>query len=119
MEYEDKSTTGGVTRVPVSCQCVGKHIPKVMETEKHHIWPIGEGGPDIKENLLVLCPTTHSNIHKLWRIYEKVGGRPSWEILKNYSEFAREVVEKGRELRRAHEQAIRDATIATETVAAS
>lgn len=84
-----------------TCHCVGKHIPKAMELHKHHVWPLGEGGPDTRENLVILCPTTHSNVHRLWRLYEENGGRPSWDVLRGYSEFAREVVEKGRELRRA------------------
>ena len=83
-----------------ACKCVGKHIPRAMELHKHHIWPLGEGGPDTKANLLLLCPTTHSNVHMLWRLYEDYNGRPPWDILKNYSEYCRSIVEKGRELRR-------------------
>lgn len=64
------------------------------------MWPIGEGGPDVRENLVILCPTTHSNVHRLWRLYEETDGRPSWDILRNYSEYARAIVEKGREERR-------------------
>jgi HNH endonuclease len=97
--------TISVLEVPTAtCNCVGKHIPKPMELHRHHIWPVGEGGPDTKENLLTLCPSTHSNVHRLWRLYEKHDGRPPWEILRNYSEYVRWVVEKGRELRRASEQ---------------
>jgi hypothetical protein len=36
----------------------------------------------------------------LWRLYEDYNGRPPWDILKNYSEYCRSIVEKGRELRR-------------------
>jgi hypothetical protein len=82
------------------CQCVEKHIPKPMELHKHHIWPVSEGGPNTKDNLLVLCPTAHSNIHKLWRLYESYQSRPPWPILRNYSEYARSIVEMGLELRR-------------------
>lgn len=96
------STVISVLEAPkAECKCVGKHIPKPMELHKHHIWPMGEGGPDTKANLLLLCPTTHVNVHRLWRLYEKNNGRPAWDILKNYSEYARYVVEKGRELQRA------------------
>lgn len=85
------------------CQCVGKHIPKPMELHQHHVWPISEGGPDIKSNLVLLCPSTHANVHRLWRLYEEFEGRPSWDILKGYSEYARYLVEKGRESRRSHQ----------------
>jgi hypothetical protein len=82
------------------CKCVTKHVPKALELHKHHMWPLGEGGPDVRENLVILCPTTHSNVHRLWRLYEETDGRPSWDILRNYSEYARAIVEKGREERR-------------------
>lgn len=99
---EDNNYTISVLEAPNAlCRCVGKHIPKPMELHKHHIWPLGEGGPNTKENLLLLCPSTHSNVHRLWRLYERYDGRPPWEFLKSYSEYARWVVERGRELRRA------------------
>ncbi|MFI5405719.1 MAG: HNH endonuclease [Nitrososphaerales archaeon] len=28
--------------------------------EVHHIWPLGEGGVDNFDNMLVLCPTHHA-----------------------------------------------------------
>lgn len=92
----------------LSCKCVGKHIPKPMELHKHHVWPLGEGGPDTRENLLILCPTTHANVHRLWRLYNTYKGRPPWEILKNYSEYVRAIVERGRELKRAHNASVRE-----------
>lgn len=113
MECEDSPYT--VDGTTISCQCVGKHIPKAMELERHFIWPLEEGGPAHRSNTITICPTTHSNIHKLWKIYEAKRGRPSWEILKNYSEFVREVVERGRELRRAHNEAMANATVGAST----
>lgn len=98
---DSKYTVSVLDNPAVQCACVGKHIPKAMELHKHHVWPLGEGGPDTKENLLLLCPTTHANVHRLWRLYEKHNGRPPWDMLKNYSEYTRSIVEKGRELRRA------------------
>lgn len=82
------------------CKCVGKHIPKALELHRHHVWPLGEGGPDVRENLVILCPTTHSNVHRLWRLYDEYNGRPPWDILKTYSEYTRAIVERGREERR-------------------
>lgn len=33
------------------------------ETEVHHIWPLGMGGPDEASNKVKICPTGHSTIH--------------------------------------------------------
>lgn len=78
------------------CHCVTKHNPKPAELHRHHVWPLGEGGPDVDANLLWLCPTTHANVHELWRIYKKHNGRPPWTLLRTYSDYARRVVEEGR-----------------------
>jgi len=49
------------------CACVGDHRPLVLEYEKHHLWPIGMGGPEHKATLLLLCPSTHSSVHRILR----------------------------------------------------
>ena len=78
---------------PNLCKCVGKHIPKPMAYYEYHLW--ADPGPYVW-----LCPTSLDNVEKLWNLYEETGSRPSWEILKGYSEYARYLVEQGRELRR-------------------
>lgn len=78
---------------PNLCKCVGKHIPKPMAFYTYNLYQ--EGGPYVW-----LCPTSLDNVEKLWDLYERTGGRPEWELLKNYSEYARYLVEQGRELRR-------------------
>lgn len=106
-----------------TCKCVSKHVPRPLELHKHHVWPLGEGGPDVRENLVILCPTTHSNVHRLWRLYEQNEGRPPWDVLRNYSEYARAIVEKGRHLRtgagssgegHSHSQAVETSSSSTE-----
>jgi len=36
-----------------------------LAEEVHHIWPRAMGGPDIKENRVSICPTGHTNVHRL------------------------------------------------------
>jgi hypothetical protein len=50
------------------------HRPPVLETEVHHVWPLGMGGPDEPANRLPVCPTGHSNIHRVLRAL--VAGKP-------------------------------------------
>lgn len=45
------------------CEIHKEHRPMPMETEVHHIWPLGMGGPDRAENKVKICPTSHSTIH--------------------------------------------------------
>lgn len=87
------------------CQCVGKHIPKPMQLLPYYVLPLEDGGEDSGSNIVWLCPTTHFNVSGLWEMYEEGGGRPHWSVLREYSEFARNLVERGREMRRRIEDA--------------
>jgi hypothetical protein len=77
------------------CLCVRQHTPTPRELHRHHVWPLGEGGPDTKINLRWLCPTGHSNAHRLWRAYQKAKGEPPWEIRKQYGQYVRDLVAQG------------------------
>lgn len=37
------------------CLCVKNHVPEPRELHRHHVWPLGEGGPDVVANLRWLC----------------------------------------------------------------
>lgn len=77
------------------CRCVQRHVPAPRELHRHHVWPTGEGGPNIAANLLYLCPTSHASAHRLWREYAQLGGEPVWEIRKIYSPYVRKIVAQG------------------------
>lgn len=49
------------------CQVHGWHRPPVLETERHHVWPLGMGGPDVESNIVLVCGTGHANIHRVLR----------------------------------------------------
>lgn len=50
-----------------TCHCRTEHRPAPLELERHHIWPLGLGGPDVAQNVAWICPTTHTNVHELLR----------------------------------------------------
>lgn len=79
------------------CLCAKQHTPQVdpHELERHHVWPLGKGGPDIDENLLWLCASMHNQVHRLWRYSERYDGPPPTWILKHFSRYARKVVAEG------------------------
>lgn len=54
-----------------TCGCCFEHRPPVLEFERHHIWPLGLGGPDQEVNVVWVCPTTHANVHELLRLMLK------------------------------------------------
>lgn len=57
------------------CRCVKNHTPQVTRTHIHHIWPLGLGGPDTKENKKPLCPTTHGEVHLILEAFQRKGKR--------------------------------------------
>lgn len=71
------------------CLCVADHNPNPMRFHVHHKIPRSWGGSDEPENLVVLCPTTHNNVHKLLNEYVRIDAIPSWEIRSRYGSLAR------------------------------
>lgn len=60
------------------CPCVTDHNPGYLEIEWHHVWPLGMGGPDVIENQVPICPTTHSNAHTILRMMVKAKRPLAW-----------------------------------------
>lgn len=67
------------------CEIHKKHVPETHINHVHHIWPVGEGGPDITDNKVVVCPTGHYSIHDLLNQYKMLMGRVPYTILRRYS----------------------------------
>jgi hypothetical protein len=62
------------------CKCCGKHVPLPTVL--------------IDYNGIKVCPTTHSNILELERIWRGSGSRPMGNIRKHFSEYVQDIVEK-------------------------
>lgn len=75
------------TRLP--CQVHGYHRPRPHINELHHVWPVGDGGPNIAANRIVTCSTGHNNIHALIDEYRR--GTPGWEVLRHYAARERQL----------------------------
>lgn len=77
------------------CECVADHNPNPMELHKHHIWPLYLGGPDTEDNIVWLCPTSHTNVHELLREWVKRDAAPPWDVQKRYSAFVHNLAAEG------------------------
>lgn len=88
---EDESLSRALPPGPAKCACVVWHRPKPVELHKHHVLPLGAPwhGPDISVNLAWLCPTSHSDTHKLLRLYLTHHGRPPAEAVAPFGHYAR------------------------------
>lgn len=61
----DPETTAVTFKTALPCSVHHTHIPATHVNEIHHIWPLGYGGPNVKENKAVVCATGHNSIHEL------------------------------------------------------
>lgn len=68
------------------CRCVKRHNPEPLEPERHHVWPLGNGGPDVAANRVWLCPTTHTNAHEILRHFMREGYHHWSTVLRMYDE---------------------------------
>jgi 5-methylcytosine-specific restriction endonuclease McrA len=61
----------------------------------HHIWPLGEGGPDNDANTVKLCPNGHRRVHDYFRLLKKHNGKVPWMKRKFYGHKVRNVAVQG------------------------
>ncbi len=77
------------------CQLHSKHIPESHVNHRHHIWPKADGGPDTGDNIIVACPTGHSNVHDLLSFYRMHMGNVPYAVTRRYSFKEREIAKLG------------------------
>lgn len=77
------------------CQLHTRHLPESHQNHFHHIWPLGDGGPDIMDNKVAVCPTGHYNIHVLLTEFKVYMGNVPYTILRTFSFEERKYAELG------------------------
>lgn len=75
----------GLLTTREACQVHKEHSPRSHINHRHHIWPLGEGGPDTPRNRVIVCPTGHSNIHALLDLYRRNNGPPSSASIRRFT----------------------------------
>lgn len=78
-----------------NCTVHGTHWPRSHSTVFHHIWPLGMGGPDTKENQVEVCPTGHTNIHMLIDLLQDNQGAVDKSRTKGFSRREIELARRG------------------------
>ncbi len=85
------------TRLQTKLPCLvhGRHMPTSHINERHHIWPLGHGGPDVADNIVVICATGHNNIHLLLTQLLAFNGSMPYSALKQFSLEERRLAKLG------------------------
>jgi hypothetical protein len=82
-------------RTTAACQVHRAHLPRSHVNHRHHVWPLGHGGPDVPANIVVVCPSGHSNIHELLGLLLKDGGKVPYAVERCYTRRERDVARLG------------------------
>jgi hypothetical protein len=77
------------------CEIHNFHKPTPHLNEVHHVWPLADGGPDIADNKVVVCPTGRSNINDLLQQFKIMLGSVPHKILVKYTFEERRLAELG------------------------
>lgn len=77
------------------CTFHRQHLPEPHINHRHHVWPLGDGGPDTAENRVVICPTGHANVHDLLTQYRLHAGVVSYSVTRRYSRAERALAKTG------------------------
>lgn len=88
-------TINAIDNPDVSCPCVTDHRPSAVQLHRHHILPLAWGGDDDPTNVILLCPSTHANVHRLLREHDRHGGTPPWTIRRWFGGFVRDLARSG------------------------
>lgn len=95
VRLDDEPAVTHLLTKPVDCEVHGRHAPHSHVNEHHHVWPKGEGGPSVPENVVVVCATGHNNIHLLIRLFKAHKGAPPYSVLRTFSTGEREYAALG------------------------
>ena len=66
-----------VRRMPMGTGCAVHRHREWVPIERHHVWPLGMGGPDVESNKVSVCANAHYAIHEvIARLIRNNGGLP-------------------------------------------
>lgn len=82
---------GRYTAMGVSC--VAHRHNSMVPIERHHVWPLGDGGSNTKENIVPLCANAHGSVHYLIDLCRKHGSYTAipWTIRRQYGFAVRQL----------------------------
>lgn len=77
-------------------ECFAHRHRDDVPLEAHHVWPLGDGGPNIAANRVMVCSNAHSATHDLLAKMRKAKtGRVSWLVRIRYGARVRRLAAAG------------------------
>jgi hypothetical protein len=69
--------------------CAAHRHRSLVPVEWHHIFPLGDGGPNVAANRVALCSNAHSAVHDLLDKMRRAGGAVPWPVRRRYGAAVR------------------------------
>lgn len=76
-------------------ECACHNHSEDVPLERHHVWPLGMGGPDIDGNKITVCANAHYSIHAFLDLLVKGQGLVDTETAKRFSPKVRQRARSG------------------------
>lgn len=80
---------GAPMKQQVGDECAVHKHDEWVPTMKHHVWPLGMGGPDETSNRIVVCANGHYMIHAFLDLLIKYGGKVPGELFRHFGPAVR------------------------------
>ena len=75
--------------------CVVHRHTSWVPLERHHVWPLGMGGPNVDANKITVCANGHYSIHAFMDHLIEYAGQVPWKTACHFSPAVREYATRG------------------------
>lgn len=96
-------TDAGLVTVQMGTECACHKHREYVPTEKHHVWPLGMGGPNVEANKILVCANAHYSIHAVIDLLIKHDGNPPTEQMRKFGYKVRRYAKQGYSEWKAHQ----------------
>lgn len=85
----------GPLGVQMGLTCAVHSHPEWVPMERHHVWPLGMGGPDRDVNKITVCANGHYAIHAFLDLLIDHSGEVPWETARHFGKKVRDFAIRG------------------------
>lgn len=82
-------------RMPMGEACAAHTHHEWVPLERHHVWPVGMGGPNVADNIITVCCNAHYACHEYIRQLMLHNGEVPWEIVRHFGPKIRRFAIRG------------------------
>lgn len=82
-------------KVQMGTECACHSHRERVPIERHHVWPLGMGGPNADTNKVTVCANAHYSIHAALDLLVRHGGKPPQDEYRQFGVKVRGLAQRG------------------------